>query len=64
MAQIIPRPDEVTWRGGDFELGRKDLLVFVIARAQHHPVLAKPHRLFIEIGGNVPDGENRHGAPQ
>ena len=42
--------------------GFKHLLVVVVARPQHHPVLAERDRLPIVIGRDVPDSENRHGS--
>ena len=33
------------------------------ARPQHHPVFAERDGLLVLIGGDMPDGENRHCNP-
>jgi hypothetical protein len=60
IAVDIPRPRQLTRRGGDYELGFEHLLVAIVTRMQHHPVLAERDRLLIVVGRDVPDGENRH----
>jgi hypothetical protein len=44
----------------DLEARLQKPLVVAVARAQHHSMLAKPHRGFVRIGGHMFDGENRH----
>ena len=46
IAKNIPHPGKLLRSGCDFELGLEYLLVVVIARTQHHPVLAERDRLF------------------
>jgi hypothetical protein len=60
IAKSIPRPGKLTRLRRDFELGFKHLLVVVVARMQHHPVLAECDRLPVVIRRDVPDGEDRH----
>jgi hypothetical protein len=48
---------------GDFEFGFEHILVLVVTRTQHHPVLAECDRLLIVVDRNVPDSENRHSGP-
>ena len=65
IAEDILRPVQLGRLRRDFQLGFEHLLVVVVARTQHHAVLAKRDRLLIVIGCDVPDGENRHcGTPQ
>ena len=40
----------------------EQLLVVAVARAEHHAVLAERHRLLVAVGGDVTDGEERHGC--
>ena len=63
IAETIPRPGKLPRLGRDFELGFEDLLVVIVARAQHHPVLAEGDRLIIVIGRDVFDVQNRHCRP-
>jgi N-formylglutamate amidohydrolase len=63
IAEYIPGPGELARPGRDFELGFEHFLVVVVARTQHHLVLAERDRVFIVICGDVPDGENRHCSP-
>ena len=63
IAEDILRPGQLARLGRDFEFGFEHLLVVVVARTQHHPVLAERDRLLIVIGRDVPDGENRHCGP-
>ena len=63
IAEDILRPGKLARLGRDFELGFEHLLVVVVARTQHHPVLAERDRLLIVIRRDVPDGENRHCSP-
>jgi hypothetical protein len=60
IAKSIPRPGKLTRLRRDFQLGFKHLLVVVVARMQHHPVLAECDRLPVVIRRDVPDGEDRH----
>jgi hypothetical protein len=60
IAEEILRPGQLARFWSDFEFGFEHLLVVVITRTQHHPVLAECDRLPIVIGRDVPDGENRH----
>jgi hypothetical protein len=43
--------------------GFQHRLVAVVARTQHHAVLAERDRLAVMIGPDVPDSENRHCSP-
>jgi hypothetical protein len=36
-------------------------LIVAVARAEHHPMLAKRDRLLVAIGAGVSDGEEWHG---
>ena len=63
IAEDILRPVQLGRLRRDFQLGFEHLLVVVVARTQHHAVLAKRDRLLIVIGCDVPDGENRHCGP-
>ena len=63
IAVDIPRPAQLARLGRDFELGFEHFLIVVVARTQHHPVLAERDRSLIVIGRDVPDGENRHCGP-
>ncbi len=60
IAENILRPGQLPRLGRDFDLGFEYLLVVVVARTQHHPVLAERDRLMIVIRRNVSDAENRH----
>jgi hypothetical protein len=60
IAEAVQRPVDSARRGRDIEAGFQHSLVVVVARPQHHAVLAECDRLPIVIGGDVPDGENRH----
>jgi hypothetical protein len=60
IAETILRPGKLLRSGRDFELGLEYPLVVVIARTQHHSVLAEGDRLIIVICRNVSDAENRH----
>ena len=60
IAEDILRPGKLARLGCDFEFGFEHLLVVVVARTQHHPVLAERDRLLIVVGRDVPDGENWH----
>jgi predicted N-formylglutamate amidohydrolase len=60
IAEYIPGPGELAWLGRDFELGFKHFLVTVIARTQHHSVLAERDWLLVVICRDVLDGEIRH----
>src|SRR5580704_699423 len=60
VAEAIPRPGKVLRTGRDFELCFNDLLIVVVARTQHHPVLAECDRLIIAICRDMFDGKNRH----
>jgi hypothetical protein len=64
IAEAIPRPSQLLrfWR--DFDLGFDDLLIVVVARTQHHPVLAECDRPVIVISRNVSDVANRHCRPK
>ena len=45
IAEDIPRPGQLARLGRDVEFGFEHLLVVVVARTQHHPVLAERDRL-------------------
>ena len=57
IAVDIPRPGQLARLGRDFELGFEHFLIVVVARTQHHPVVAERNRSFIVVGRDVPDGE-------
>jgi hypothetical protein len=63
IAENIPRPEDLARRGRNFEFGLEHDLVIVVARTQHHPVLAERDRLRIMVCRDVSDGENRHCGP-
>ena len=60
IAEDILRPGKLARLGRYFELGFEHLLIVIVARAQHHAVLAECDRLLIVIRREVSDGENRH----
>src|ERR1700685_2867696 len=64
IAEAVPRPSQLPrfWR--DFEFRCDHLLIVVIARTQHHPVLAECDRPIIMISRNVSDVANRHCRPK
>jgi len=62
IAETIARPVELARPGADVERQFHHLLVAVVARAQHHAVLAERDRPAVVIGRDVSDGQNRHGA--
>ncbi len=41
--------------------GVQQALVVAVARAEHDPVLAEGHGLLVGVGGDVADGQERHG---
>jgi hypothetical protein len=49
--------------GRDDKLGFEHLLVAIVARMQHYPVLTERDRFLIVVGRDVPNGENRHCGP-
>ena len=57
IAERIARPGNLAWRGRDREFGLQHLLVAIVARPQHHAMLAERDRLPVAIGRDVPDGE-------
>jgi hypothetical protein len=63
IAEDIPDPPQICRFGSDLELRFEQPLVTAFARTQHHPVLAEGDRMFVPIGGDMPDGENRHCNP-
>jgi hypothetical protein len=63
IAENIPRPGDLAWRGRNFEFGLEHDLVIIVARTQHHPVLAERDGLRIMVSRDVSDGENRHCGP-
>src|SRR6185295_8468410 len=63
IAEEILRPGDVARRRCDVERDVEHLLVVVVARPQHHAMLAEGHRPPVMIGRDVPDGENRHDGP-
>ena len=64
IAENIPRPGDLARRWRDCELGFEHLLIVVVARTQHHPVLAERNRSLIEIGRDVSNGEIGIAVPQ
>jgi hypothetical protein len=56
IAEDILCPGKVTRLGRDFELGFEYLLVVVVARTQHHTVLAKGDRSPIVICRDMLNG--------
>jgi predicted N-formylglutamate amidohydrolase len=60
ITEIVARPGELQRLGRDLDLGMEDFLIFVVARQQHHPVLAERDRAVIVICRYVPNIENRH----
>src|SRR5881296_2120771 len=66
MATWLPKASWIHRRfvgGSDLELRFEQPLVMAFARTQHHPVFAEGDRLLVLIGGDMPDGENRHCKP-
>ena len=63
IAEAIPRPGKSPRARRDFELRFNDLLIVIVARTQHHPVLAECDRPLVVICRLVPDAENRHCHP-
>ena len=63
IAEDIPRPGDWLGSGVMSSVGFEHRLVVVVARTQHHAVLAERDRLPIMVGRDVPDGENRHCSP-
>src|SRR5216684_9320841 len=63
VAEGILDPPQIHRFGSDLELRFEQPLVMAFARTQHHPVLAEGDRLLVLIGGDMPDGENRHCNP-
>src|SRR5271166_190677 len=63
IAEAILRPGKLPRPWCDFELCFNYLLIVVVARTQHHPVLTEGDRLIIVICRNVSDAENRHCRP-
>src|SRR5215212_4833317 len=64
IAEAIPRPGQIARLRRDVETGFQHGLVAVVARTEHHAVLAERNRLAIVIGRDVPDRENRHCGPK
>src|SRR5580704_17875332 len=64
IAEAVPRPGQLPrfWR--DFEFRCNHLLIVVVARPQHHAVLAERDRLVIMISRNVSNVANRHCRPK
>ena len=63
IAEGILDPSQIRRFGSDLELRFEQPLVMAFARTQHHPVFAEGDRLLVLIGGDMPDGENRHCNP-
>ena len=63
VAEGILDPPQIRRFGSDLELRFEQPLVMAFARTQHHPVFAEGDRLLVLIGGDMPDGENRHCNP-
>jgi hypothetical protein len=63
VAEGILDPTQIRRFGSDLEVRFEQPLVMVFARTQHHPVFAEGDRLLVLIGGDMPDGENRHCNP-
>ena len=63
IAEGIARPRQAARTGRDLDRGIEDALVPVVARAEHHHVLAERHRPPVAVGRQVSDRENRHGRP-
>src|SRR5580700_5593143 len=64
IAEAVPRPSQLPrfWR--DFEFRYNHLLIVVVARPQHHAVVAECDRLVIMISRNVSNVANRHCRPK
>jgi hypothetical protein len=63
IAELISTPSKLSRLRSNFKLGLQHLLVVIITRTQHHPMLAEGDRLMIAIGRDVFDRENRHWHP-
>ena len=63
IAEDIPRPGQLARLGRDFERGFEHLLVVVVARTQHHPVLAEGNGLPVLVGRDVLDAQRGHSNP-
>ena len=64
IAEIVAGPVDPARLGRNGDAGSQHLLVVVVARPQHHAVLAECDRLPVVIGRDVPDGQNRHRGPR
>lgn len=60
ITENVARPIEPHGFGRNVNLTFENSLVFVIAREQHHPVLAERDRAIVVVRGDVFDIENRH----
>jgi hypothetical protein len=63
ISEDILRPGKLAWLRRDFERDFEYLLVLIVTRTQHDPVLTECDRLLIVVGRNVSDRENRHCGP-
>jgi len=60
IAENVLRPSELQRRGSDLDFGFEYFPVAIVARTQHHPVLAESDWFVVVICRYVPDTENRH----
>jgi hypothetical protein len=64
IAEDILRPDQMTRLGRDFELRFEHFLVLVVARTQHHSMLAERDWPLKAIYRYVPDGQDWHAVSE
>ena len=60
IAELILPPSKLPRLRPNFKLALQHLLVVVITRTQHHPMLAEGDRLIVTIARDVFDRENWH----
>src|SRR5271156_3913088 len=60
VAELISPPSEALRLRANLKFGLQNLLIVVVARTQHHPMLAEGDWFLITIGRDVFYRENRH----
>src|ERR1700721_2067645 len=60
IAKDVARAPHETRLRCNFKFPLEESLVMIIARAQHHRVLAEAHWLLVTISGDVSAGQNPH----
>ena len=63
IVEDVVNPAEPVRTRRDLEARMEQPLIVAVARAQHHPMLAEPHRRCIGIGREMSYRENGHARP-